>query len=83
MMFHPHTSHKMQLLDRVVYGPLKVFYNQAVDNWMISPGNVGKPITIYNIAELAVIVYFNAVVPNSITHVTRFVFFNKNVFFYD
>lgn len=71
MMFHPHTSHKMQLLDRVVYGPFKVFCNQAVDNWMISPGNVGKPITIYNIAELAVIVYFNAVVPNSIMKVHK------------
>ncbi|XP_065662840.1 uncharacterized protein LOC136085459 [Hydra vulgaris] len=46
MTFHPHTTHKMQPLDRGVFGPFKTFYNNAMNNWMISPGNAGKPVTI-------------------------------------
>lgn len=34
--FHRHNSHKMQPLDRGVYRPFKAFYDQAVNNWMIS-----------------------------------------------
>lgn len=45
----PHTSHKLQPLDRTVYGPLKTFYNNACDNWMLS--HPGKTLTIYEIAE--------------------------------
>ena len=30
----PHTSHKLQPLDRSVYGPMKTYYNRAMDNWM-------------------------------------------------
>lgn len=83
MTFHPHTSHKFQPLDRGVYGPFKTFYNQAVNNWMLTPGNVGKPLTIYNIAELAGTAYSKAVVPNNIIKgfkVSGFVPFNENVF---
>ncbi|XP_065654645.1 tigger transposable element-derived protein 4-like [Hydra vulgaris] len=32
--FPPHCSHKLQPLDRTVFGPLKRFYNSACDNWM-------------------------------------------------
>jgi len=32
--FPPHYFHKLQPLDRTVYGPFKTFYNQAADNWM-------------------------------------------------
>lgn len=46
----PHTSHKLQPLDRTVYGSLKTLFNQACNNWMIS--HPGKPITIYNISSL-------------------------------
>lgn len=52
LTFHPHTSHKMQPLDRGVFGPFKTFYNETVNNWMLSPGNAGKPVTIYDIAPL-------------------------------
>ncbi|XP_058813094.1 uncharacterized protein LOC131677353 [Topomyia yanbarensis] len=45
----PHTSHKLQPLDRTVYGPLKAYYNSACDDWMAQHG--GKTITIYEIAE--------------------------------
>ncbi|CAH2014284.1 unnamed protein product [Acanthoscelides obtectus] len=43
----PHCSNKMQPLDVAVYSPLKVRYNAALSNWMIS--NPGKTVTIYNI----------------------------------
>jgi hypothetical protein len=32
-----HTSHKMQPLDKTVYGPLISFYNAACDSWQLSP----------------------------------------------
>ncbi|KAJ8935831.1 hypothetical protein NQ314_012625 [Rhamnusium bicolor] len=51
--FHPHTSHRMQPLDVCVYEPFKTYYSSAVSNWMNTPGNAGKPITIYDVAELA------------------------------
>ncbi|CAK8684407.1 unnamed protein product [Clavelina lepadiformis] len=36
----PHTSHRLQLLDRTFFGPLKTYYNQAIDHWMVT--NYGK-----------------------------------------
>lgn len=47
LSFPPHCSHKLQPLDRSVYGPLKKFTNSACDNWMIN--NAGKTMTIYDI----------------------------------
>lgn len=46
----PHTSHKLQPLDKCVYGPLKRYYNDACRSWLAS--NPGKRISIYEIAEL-------------------------------
>jgi hypothetical protein len=46
----PHTTHRMQPLDLVFYGPLKTAYNRQADNWMIS--NPGKRITDYEVAEI-------------------------------
>ncbi|KAB0803043.1 hypothetical protein PPYR_00013 [Photinus pyralis] len=41
LSFPPHTSHKLQQLDRGVYGPLKKFYNNSCDQWMKNnPGAV-------------------------------------------
>lgn len=51
----PHTSHKLQPLDKCVYGPLKRFYNDACRSWLAS--NPGKRITIYEIAELLNVAY--------------------------
>lgn len=50
LSFPPHCSHKLQPLDRTVYGPLKKYYNHASDNWLAS--HPGKTITIYDIPEL-------------------------------
>ena len=83
MTFHPHTTHKMQPLDRGVFGPFKTFYNNAMNNWMISPGNAGKPVTIYDISYLVGQAYPHAFVPNNIVNsfkCTGFFPFNENIF---
>ena len=46
----PHCSHKLQPLDRSVYGPFKTFYNQAANAFMVS--HLGKTITIYDVEKL-------------------------------
>ena len=50
LTFSPHCSHKLQPLDRSVYGPFKTFYNQAANAFMVS--HSGKTITIYDVEEL-------------------------------
>lgn len=50
LSFPPNCSHKLQPLDRTVYGPLKKYFNKASDNWLAS--HPGKTITIYDIPEL-------------------------------
>jgi len=45
----PHCSHKLQPLDRSVFGPLKRFYNASGDSWMLSNA---RPITIFYIARI-------------------------------
>lgn len=64
--FHPHTSHKMQPLDRGVFGPFKTFYNTAMNNWMSISTNVGKPATIYDVAESVGRSFPLAFTPNNI-----------------
>ncbi|RZF41939.1 hypothetical protein LSTR_LSTR011388 [Laodelphax striatellus] len=46
----PHCSHRLQPLDRTVYGPFKAAYNRVADEWMLK--NPGKPITLQTIGEL-------------------------------
>ena len=60
----PHTSNKTQPLDRTVFGPLKAAFNAAADSWMLR--NVGKPISIYQIAELGGGAYVKAATPSNI-----------------
>lgn len=60
----PHTSHKLQPLDRTVYGSLKKFFNSACNTWMIS--NPGKMISIYNVAALLGQAYPQAFTPLNI-----------------
>nr|XP_012554776.2 MFS-type transporter clz9-like [Hydra vulgaris] len=83
MTFHPHTTHKMQPLDRGVFRPFKTFYKNAMNNWMISPGNAGKSVTIYDISYLVGQAYPHAFVPNNIINsfkCTGFYPFNENIF---
>ena len=50
LSFPPHCSHRMQPLDRMVYGPFKTHYNVAADAWMKE--NKGKSMTIYELVGL-------------------------------
>ena len=46
----PHTSHRLQPLDKTVFGPFKSSYNRSMDGWLRS--NPGKTVTIYEIPSL-------------------------------
>jgi len=50
LTFPPHCSHKLQPLDRSIYGPLKKYVSAAQDSWMRN--NPGKGMTIYDIPAL-------------------------------
>lgn len=60
----PHTSHKLQPLDRSVFGPYKTYYNTACADWMRC--HPGKPISIYDVAEISGIAYPLAFTPLNI-----------------
>lgn len=62
--FPPHTSHKLQPLDRGVFGPFKKFYNAAATEWLQS--HPGKPLTIYDVAEIVGQAYPRAFSPINI-----------------
>ena len=46
----PHSSHKMQPLDRTFFGPFKSHYNVACDNWIVN--HPGRAITQYQVSAL-------------------------------
>ncbi|CAH2003296.1 unnamed protein product [Acanthoscelides obtectus] len=46
----PHCSHKLQPLDRSVYGPLKKYINTSYDSWMRN--NPDKTMTIYDVPKI-------------------------------
>ena len=60
----PHTSHKLQPMDRGVFGPFKANYNEACKNWLLS--NPGKPLTIYDVAAITGKAYPLAFTPTNI-----------------
>lgn len=60
----PHTSHRMQPLDRTVFGPMKGFYNAATDNWMRS--NPGQTVKIWQVALLSGQAFTQATTPSNI-----------------
>jgi len=64
LTFPPHCSHKLQPLDRSVFGPLKRFYNNACDSWMLQ--NPGKPMTIFDVAAAVGSAFPQAVTPRNI-----------------
>ncbi|XP_072397987.1 uncharacterized protein [Diabrotica undecimpunctata] len=64
LTIHPHTSHKMQPLDRGVFGLYKSFYHKTAEDWMLS--NPGKPINIYDVAGIAGKAYLQAFTPKNI-----------------
>ncbi|MBS0032909.1 MAG: hypothetical protein KFE23_02420 [Candidatus Baumannia cicadellinicola] len=64
LSFPPHCSHKLQPLDKSVYGPLKKYVNSACDDWMIS--NPGKTMTICDIPGIVARAYPLAMTPTNI-----------------
>ena len=46
----PHTSHRLQPLDRTFFAPLKTFYSQEADKWMIN--HPGQRITEFQVSRL-------------------------------
>ncbi|KAG1676006.1 hypothetical protein GQR58_014449 [Nymphon striatum] len=64
LSFPPHCLHKMQLLDRTVFGPFKTYYNAAADDWMKE--NKGKTMTIYEIPALVGKAFPRAMTPVNI-----------------
>ena len=61
--FPAHCSHKLQPLDRTVFGPLKRFYNSACDNWMVTNP---RPMMIYDIVSITREPYTKAFSPSNI-----------------
>lgn len=66
----PHTSGKLQPLDKTVYKSLKSNYNIACNEWMIS--NPGRPISIYDIAGLFGRAYLKSFTPENISNGFKF-----------
>ncbi|KAK2574896.1 hypothetical protein KPH14_008348 [Odynerus spinipes] len=65
LSFPPHCSHKLQPLDRSVFGPLKKFINTASGSWMIN--NPGKTMSIHDIPAIVASTYHLALTPKNIT----------------
>lgn len=77
----PHCSHKLQPLDRSVYGPLKKYINSACDSWMRN--HPGKTMSIYDIPPIAKDALPLAATPKNIQagFAAAGIFpFNKNIF---
>ena len=62
--FPPHCSHRLQPLDRGVYGPLKKYVNTEADCWMRN--NPGKNMSIYDIPGIIKIALPKACNPQNI-----------------
>ena len=76
-----HTSHRLQPLDRSVYGPFKNTYNQAMDAWLRS--NPGKSISIYEIPGLVNEAQLGSITPRNVLSGfknTGICPFNRNLF---
>lgn len=81
LSFPPHCSHRLQPLDRSVYGPLKKYMTSAQDAWMRN--NPGKSMTIYDLPGLAREALPLALAPNNVIkgfNCTGIEPFNRNIF---
>lgn len=50
LSFPPHTSHKIQPLDRGIYGPFKQYVNFAMGDWI--KNHPGQTMSIYDIPRI-------------------------------
>ena len=77
----PHTSHRLQPLDVGVFRPFMVYYNEAMNQFMMK--NPGKRVTIYNVAQFVNYAHTHALTPMNIVNSFRKcgIFpFDRNVF---
>lgn len=63
----PHTLHRLQSLDRSVYGPFKKAYSRAMDVWMLL--NLGKTVIIYETASVVNDVHVVVMTPANVLSV--------------
>ena len=83
LSFPPHCSHALQPLDRSVFGPLKAYISQAMDNWMRDPQNANKAMTIHILPAMVSYAFPKAFTPQNITagfRCTGIYPFDRNVF---
>lgn len=65
LTYPPHCTHKLQPLDRAVFGPVKKAVNTTCDNWMRS--NPGKVMTIYDVPGIVKSAFEIAVTPRNVS----------------
>lgn len=81
LTFPPHCSHKLQPLDRSVYGPFKKYVHSASDSWMKM--HPGQNMTIYDLPGIAAEALPHAITPSNIQagfRVSGIWPFNRHVF---
>lgn len=81
LSFPPHCSHKLQPLDRSVYGPLKHYINRASDAWITL--HPGRTMTIYDVPGIVSSCLDYAASPANIKagfQVTGIWPYNENIF---
>ncbi|KAL0809235.1 hypothetical protein ABMA28_011454 [Loxostege sticticalis] len=64
LSFPPHCTHRLQPMDKSVYGPLKKYVNSAMDQWMVN--HPGQQMTIYDIPGIIAQTYPLAASPSNI-----------------
>ena len=83
LSFPPHCSHALQPLDRSVFGPLKTYVNQAMDNWMRDPQNANKAMTVHVLPGIVSYAFPKAFTSANITagfRCTGIYPFDRNIF---
>ncbi|KAL7891114.1 hypothetical protein AOLI_G00005900 [Acnodon oligacanthus] len=77
----PHTSYRLQPLDKTVYYSMKTCYNSAMDGLMRT--NPGRTVMIYEVPELVNQTFMSAITPRNITSgfiVMGIYPFNRDIF---
>jgi hypothetical protein len=81
LTFPPHCSHRLQPLDRTVYGPFKKYYNSGCDRFMTN--HPGQTMTIYDVGSVIGYAFPLAFTPTNILagfRVTGICPFDRNIF---
>ena len=81
LSFPPHTSHKLQPLDRAVFGPFKKAVNSACDSWMLN--HPGQTMSIYDVPGIVKNAWPASITPSNIMagfSCTGIEPFNRNIF---